>query len=187
MLNCKGTSYLLVSIRRNLANVKFLRGKSRAFASKFQAPCRVHLHSRALKAWLVMTRPVEPVPKIRCNCPGGKRQCGGLTLPLHYVYIRNIVMYVDKLSQQQCTNLGNHHHEPGYRASDDGVIVSADPLKAGYSRLRSMMRHCSLKARALLRQCMVVSLRKSSKSIDAWRMKIRCIVTKLRHPTLHPQ
>ena len=55
--------------------------------------------------------------------------------------------------------------------------------KEGYSRLRSMIRHCSLKARALLKQCMVVSPHKNSKSIDAWRMEIRLVVTKLRHTT----
>ena len=38
-----------------------------------QTACSAYLHSRALKKGFVVMQPVEPVPKIRCDCPAWER------------------------------------------------------------------------------------------------------------------
>jgi hypothetical protein len=49
-----------------------LSGESRAIASNFSSGLNSAIAQQSFESRLVVMLPVEPVPKIRCDCPAGE-------------------------------------------------------------------------------------------------------------------
>src|SRR3954447_12698228 len=47
----------------------------RAIASKFSSGLYSTFIQQCFESWLIMTQLVEPVPKMRCDCPGERGVC----------------------------------------------------------------------------------------------------------------